>query len=358
MRASIAAAAASVLLAWAAPISAQGVDGSPSIHVMGFGDVDFEASDAAGPEGFRLGQFVGHLSASLSDRVNVFAEAAATSRSDEVRFTVERLIVRYDIRDAFKVGAGRYQPPIDYWNESYHHGLWLQTTAGRPLAIAGANVIPIHFVGLMVEGNVPGRAGLGYSVGVGNGRHENIGLAGEAGDINHNRAVVAEMYVEPSALRGLRVGGAFYADRLSPAVPASEIDERIVSAHAVLDRERPEIIAQYIRFAHDLSALDDDKVSGDAYYLQLAYRLDGPLGIVKPYVRGERIEIGVGHPLYDQGRERSMLIGGARIDVSPFAALKVEYQRERIAREWTNTLAFQASFVAASFGGGAAAAAP
>jgi hypothetical protein len=36
--------------------------------------------------------------------------------------------------------------------------------------------------------------------------------------------------------------------------------------------------------------------------------------------------------------------------------VKVEYQRERIAREWTNTLALQASFVAATFGGSAAAA--
>ncbi|HSM36712.1 MAG TPA: hypothetical protein VK837_09985 [Longimicrobiales bacterium] len=356
MRAWNAAAVASVLLACAAPLAAQGVDGIPSINVMGFGDVDFEASDAAGAEGFRLGQFVGHMSAALSDRVNVFAEAAATSRSDEVRFSVERLIVRYDLRDAFKIGVGRYHTPVDYWNESYHHGLWLQTTVGRPQSIAGANVIPIHFVGLMVEGNVPGRAGVGYSVGVGNGRHENLSLAGEAGDVNHNRAVVGELYVEPVTVRGLRLGGAFYADRLSPGDAAPEIDERIVSAHAVLDRERPEVIAQYIHFAHDLSGVDDDAVSGDAYYLQLAYRPGGGLSSVKPYVRGERIEVGVGHPIYAQSRERTMLIGGARIDVSPFAALKVEYQRQRIAREWTNTLAVQASFVAATFGGGAAAA--
>lgn len=336
--------------------AAQGMDGFPSINVMGFGDVDFEASDAPGPEGFRLGQFVGHLSAALSDRVNVFAEAAATSRTDEVRFTVERLIVRYDLRDAFKIGAGRYHTPIDYWNESYHHGLWLQTTVGRPQSIAGASVIPVHFVGLMVEGNVPGRAGLGYSVGVGNGRHEDIGLSGEAGDINQNRAVIGELYLEPSALAGLRLGGALYADRLSPGTPSAEIDERIVSAHAVLDRERPEVIAQYLRFSHDVSGVDDDRASGDAYYLQLAYRLGGGLSRMKPYVRGERIEIDVGHPLYDQERERSVLIGGARFDVSPYAAVKVEYQRQRVAREWTNTLALQASFVAASFGGGAAAA--
>ena len=340
------------------PARGQDVDGGPSVSLMGFGDVDFEASDAPGPEGFRLGQFVGHLSAALSDRVNVFAEVAATSRTDEVRFSVERLIVRYDLRDEFKIGAGRYHTPIDYWNESYHHGLWLQTTTGRPQAIGGAGVIPVHFVGLMVEGNVPGRAGLGYALGVGNGRHDDLSLAGEAGDINENRAVIGELYVKPGAARGLRLGGALYADRLTLGGVGPEIDERIVSAHVVLERERPEVIAQFIRFAHDVSAVDDDDTSGEAYYLQLAYRLGGAVSNLKPYARGERIEIGVGHPLYAQDRERSALVGGLRIDVSSFAALKVEYQRERIAREWTNTLAMQASFVAASFGGAGAAAAP
>ncbi len=347
------------LALWALPsasLSGQAMDDGPSVSVMAFGDVDFEASDAPGPEGFRLGQLVGHVSAALSDRFNVFGEVAATSRTDEVRFTVERLIVRFDLRDEFKIGAGRYHTPIDYWNEAYHHGLWLQTTATRPEAIGAASVIPIHFVGLMVEGTVPGRAGLGYAVGVGNGRHGNVSLAGEAGDINENRALIGEVYVEPTALRGLRVGGAIYADRLSPDGTAAEIDERILSGHVVLERERPEVIAQYLRFRHDLDAIEDDETSGDAYYLQLAYRLGGSLANFKPYVRGERIEIGTGHPLYAQDGERSVLIGGVRIDLSSFAALKVEYQRERAEREWSNTLALQASFVATSFGGGAAAA--
>ncbi len=343
-------------LLYVVPLSGQGVHDGPSVSVLGFGDVDFEASDAAGPEGFRLGQFVGHISAALSDRVNVFGEVAATSRSDEVRFSVERLIVRYDVRDEFKIGAGRYHTPIDYWNESYHHGLWLQTTVARPEAIGGASVIPIHFVGLMVEGTVPGRMGLGYSAGVGNGRHGNLALSGEAGDVNENRALIGELYLQPSVVRGLRFGAALYADRLTPDDLGADVDERIVSAHVVLARERPEVIAQYLRFAHDLSDVDDDKTSGDAYYLQVAYRLAGALSNVKPYARGERIEIGVGHPLYSQDRERSVLIGGVRVDLSSYAALKVEYQRERIAREWSNALALQASFVAASFGGGAAAA--
>lgn len=350
----IAAAVLAAILCTPAVAHAQGLDGGPTVNVMGFGDVDYVASDASGPEGFRLGQLVGHLTAALSDRVNVFSEVAATSRSDEVRFTVERLIVRYDVRDEFKVGAGRYHTPIDYWNESYHHGLWLQTTVGRPQAIAGANVIPIHFVGLMVEGDHHGGLGFGYALGVGNGRHEILGLAGEAGDINQNIAAVGEVYVEPAAVRGLRLGTAFYGDRLSPE-NRPEIDERIVSAHAILDREDPEIIAQYIRFSHDLSGTEDDERGGDAYYLQLGYRLPGSLSNWKPYVRGERIEIDTGHPLYAQSRERSVVLGGLRVDIAPFAALKLEYQRQRESQQWSNAFAIQASFVAANLSGGAAA---
>ncbi len=44
---------------------------------------------------------------------------------------VERSIIRYEQNDFFKVSFGRYHTPINYWNTQFHHGSWLQTTAGR-----------------------------------------------------------------------------------------------------------------------------------------------------------------------------------------------------------------------------------
>jgi hypothetical protein len=57
---------------------------------------------------------------------------SATARSNDFVVDVERLIIRYDFADFFKVSAGRYHTPHSFWNTEYHHGLWLQTTTARP----------------------------------------------------------------------------------------------------------------------------------------------------------------------------------------------------------------------------------
>ena len=85
---------------------------------------------------------------------------------------VERLVVRYDANDRFKVSFGRYHTPINYWNTAFHHGQWLQTTISRPeMTQFGGSFIPVHFIGTLVEGEVPaGGLNLNYNGGIGNGR--------------------------------------------------------------------------------------------------------------------------------------------------------------------------------------------
>lgn len=126
----------------------------PFLKISGFGDVDFSATDlkaaaphfqaqslAAGHSGFELGQTTLHLISALSPKVSFFGEITFTARSDAGTGTtpapgfnveVERLIVRYDFNDLFKLSFGRYHTPINYWNTAYHHGQWLQTTISRP----------------------------------------------------------------------------------------------------------------------------------------------------------------------------------------------------------------------------------
>ncbi len=85
---------------------------------------------------------------------------------------LERLIIRYDLNDYLKVSFGRYHTPINYWNTAYHHGAWLQTGISRPeMTQFGGSFIPVHFVGMLVEGAVPaGGLNLNYNFGLGNGR--------------------------------------------------------------------------------------------------------------------------------------------------------------------------------------------
>src|SRR5690349_20068019 len=213
----------------------------PNLHFRGFADVDFSATDIKGqPSGFNMGQFVLHVSSPLSKKVSVFGELSFTARPNQYNVEVERSIIRYDANDYFKLSFGKYHTPINFWNTAYHHGSWLQTTISRPEMIQfGGRFLPVHFVGLEAEGSIPsGNLGLNYNIGVGNGRQTPSLLSrdGDAGDVNGNRAVVAEVFARPAKLFGLQIGGSFYHDEVTPdvgtaAVAAGSYREWIAAGH-------------------------------------------------------------------------------------------------------------------------------
>src|SRR5438477_6000267 len=217
----------------------------PSLQIRGFGDVDFSATDQKGSvSGFDLGQFVLHLASPLSQKVSYFGEVSFTAQPNTYEVNVERTIIRYDYNDYFKISFGKYHTPISYWNTAFHHGAWLQTTVSRTEMVRfGGTFIPVHFVGLQAEGNIPsGGLGLGYNVGLGNGRSSILSKAGDNGDSNDNRAWVASVFARPARLYGLQFGGAVYRDKLTPEL-GRNFDELITSAHLVWTKEHSEFLS-------------------------------------------------------------------------------------------------------------------
>ncbi len=207
-----------VSIAWAQgyEITSTNDPSEPEFRIMGFGDISYISRDASDEDGFAIGQAVAHLSASLGESFSVFGEFSATAKDSEYSFEVERMIVKYDFSDTFKLSAGRYHTPIGFWNTAFHHGAWLQTTTTRPEMVKfGSKLVPIHFVGVLLEGNIPvRRLGLTYKVGYGNGRHSNIARAGDAGDINGDKAWVLQLASRPRNFYGLDVGLGYYNDEV------------------------------------------------------------------------------------------------------------------------------------------------
>ncbi|HEY7896967.1 MAG TPA: hypothetical protein VIC03_00995 [Gemmatimonadaceae bacterium] len=326
----------------------------PVVHAMLFGDASYLVTDRKIPAGFQLGQVVGHLIVSFTDRLNYFGEFTATAQPTGYAFEVERSILRYDFDDAFKISVGRYHTPIGYWNTAFHHGTWLQTTVSRPEMIKfGSQLIPTHFVGAFAEGNIGLQdLGLQYMLGVGNGRGSTISRAGDAGDVNGSRALAASLSARPVALFGMKMGIGYYRDRISAASGVTA-DEGISSAYVAWQREQPEFIAEYVHLAHSPAA-GGSTTGSDAYYAQLAYRLNGSARAWKPYVRAERTTVSPTDVIFaplNLGYEGG--IGGVRYDFTSFAALKAEYRRERFQTDnWSNGAYVQASFTVPDLGGG------
>jgi hypothetical protein len=325
-------------------------DEDPAVRVLGFGDFNYLATELDRDEGFRMGQMVGHVIADIDENVTFFGEVSVTGRDTGYSIEVERAAVRYDFGDAFKISGGRFHTPVGYWNAAFHHGSWLQTSVARPEMIKfGSRVIPTHFVGLIAEGGLPSSSlGLGYSVGVGNGRAANIARAGDAGDVNDRPALVAAVRSRPISIVGLELGLSFYADRLL-APDMSEAEERIYSAHAVWDRDSPEIIAEYARVVHD-PVIGSGSIPGtDAYYVQLGYRLPGSYSSLKPYARIEQVVVPASEDIFAPlALNYDGIVAGIRYDPGVFLALRLEYRYEQFeGLETTNSVYAQASFVLA-----------
>jgi opacity protein-like surface antigen len=326
------------------------VPDAPEFNIMGFGDIGYISEDSSDNDGFVIGQAVGHLTASLGHSLSVFSEVSATARDSEYSLEIERLIVKYEFSDRYKLSAGRYHSPIGYWNQAFHHGAWLQTTVARPEVFKfGSSIVPIHFVGVLLEGDfTKTELGLGYKVGFGNGRHQNIARAGDAGDINGDKAWMVQVTSNPRKLRGLNLGLGYYSDEVS-LLDGQTVEEGTASAYLVWSNRRAELIAEYLASNHELTAAGGQSGDVHAWYAQFAYQLPDELKDWKPYARFEHTRIDDSDPLLGQaGLEYDAGILGVRWDFNPYAALKAEYRNEEFAdtgRE--NNFRLQLAFVLA-----------
>jgi hypothetical protein len=205
---------------------------------------------------------------------------------------------------------------------------------------------------MLAEGNVPsGPLGLGYNVGLGNGRAGNIARPGDSGDINNNRAWVANLFARPAALNGLQIGGSLYGDLITPPLPGNpNFRELISTAHVVWTKENPEVLAEFAHVRHR-NVLTENVFNSNAAYVQIAYRLPGEGHKWKPYYRFEWSNISPSDPLFtgDNSVAVRPLTGstfGVRYDITNLAAFKGEYRHTTRKPDdpHVNGLFFQTSF--------------
>jgi len=332
--------AASGLLALAVPAAAQSTLSQPqsqfpSLNLIGFSDFNFQATDAkttGATSGFQEGQFVLHFTSALAPRFSFFAEMTLTAHAENFGAEIERTILKFQANDMLGLSFGRYHTPINWWNVAFHHGQWLQTTISRPEMVRfGGVFIPVHFVGMVASGVLPAKGmDLDYGVGVGNGRSEPPSRAGDAGDVNNNRAWFVTLAGIPDRLYKLEIGGAYYRD-LAGTLTDGDFDEDLACAHVVWTRETPELIGE-IGYCRHESRLTSKVYENWAGYVQAAYRLPWWGDQLKPYARFERLVIADDtndpDPVFE-GRiaDLDQYTVGLRWDCSNFVALKGEYRR-------------------------------
>jgi hypothetical protein len=297
-----------------------------NVIVRGFGDISFQRREDGATQ-FVLGQLDGFVTASISEHVNVLTEIVAEADdSNAFGVDVERLLVQFVINDYLRVAAGRYHTTLGYYNTAYHHGLWFQTAASRPLLMAfedAGGLLPVHQVGVSATGQIPLReAGLHWVAEVGNGRPR----AGaepvlNVHDQDRHKAINLALTSRPGPWTGAQFGISYFHDRFT-FTPDHPIGEDILTVHAVFDRPSFQWLNELARI-HDTDDFGLDATT-TAWYSQIGKRV----GLITPFARFQYTKAPPRDPVYADIGFRRVTSVGVRYDVAAFTALKFQYDHD------------------------------
>ena len=321
--------------------------GPPRLSLHGFGHVQYDGSrtsprSAAPTEEtnhFTVGPMVLFISSQISEDFSFYSETEFDFTPDgKGKLDVERVMLNYAYAPWLNIGVGRGHTALGYWNQRYHHGAWLQTTTERPLIYAfpgDGGLLPIHFVGLELTGNLETSAGLvSYHANIANGRGDELGQVQMTHDRDDTKMLSLMATLEPTEDFG--VGFSVLTDRLpgNDAIDpsrASRIEELIMGFHTYYQAYPYDLVAEILTIQHTDHSVNQD-FNHYGGYVQLGYSL----GSWKPYYRFDFLNTESGDPFYTDfntglprfgSEDTTQHTVGVRWDLRTYVALKAEFRR-------------------------------
>jgi hypothetical protein len=311
----------------------------PRVVARIFGDVDWESRRDVLPNTFTLGQLALFLSSELAPNLSVITEVSLETPEDaDAQIAeVERLLVRWAPSDTINVSVGRMHTLLGYWNQSYHHGTWLQTTVSRPDVYRwednGGGLLPVHEVGVRLGGAASGGPlRVEYSASLTNGRGQTPQEVVTVQDRNGSKAVCLWLGLTPIAMPGLQLGGAAVFDTIPPGVQGAgfhtALRERILGGFVVFHNPRVELLGEAFGIRHE------DESEGRSWtttglYAQAAFTA----GRLKPYYRFDYVDRSQDDPFFGPetpgGQKHTV---GLRVDPWSRLAVKLELAHDRPER--------------------------
>jgi hypothetical protein len=142
----------------------------------------------------------------LSDRLSILTEVSLLPkkyREDTVK--VERITLQLDLTDKHRLVVGKMHTPVNYWNDSYHHGRYFFPTIDRPLAFK--LFVPIHELGFRFSGSQLGKYNFFYDVVLSSGQS-----AKDRGFANGVASKTVAIGIKPT--EHLEIRSSLYQDRI------------------------------------------------------------------------------------------------------------------------------------------------
>lgn len=146
--------------------------GARALELGVFGDLSYISTDIPDDEAnFRIGSLDFYAAQNIDDKTKALFELQFQTFSGAFEYEIQRYWIMREFSESFKLGMGRFHPPLGYWSRHFHHGILMQDTVSRPfiLSFEGSvnSIMPMHMIGLLAEGAIGG-AGLYYEAGIAN----------------------------------------------------------------------------------------------------------------------------------------------------------------------------------------------
>lgn len=261
------------------------------------------------------------IASEINDRLSFLGETVfryTPSSPTAFSISVERVVIKYNIKDNHNLLIGKHHTPINYWNDTYHHGRVFFPTIERPLLFS-KNIIPLHTTGISIQGHDLGNLKFGYDLMVGNG----LGSE-EIFDNNKSKSLTAAIHIKP--VERLRLGASYYVDVISKG---SKIHDRVINRKV----NQNLITASVAYFGKKLEVLSEGTLSINrtdstgrkktlAPYIYTGYKITEKL---VPYLRLDNIHYQKGELYYDKDN-MTALVAGMRYQLNYLAVIKLEYR--------------------------------
>ncbi|MDQ6762822.1 MAG: hypothetical protein M3015_09380 [Bacteroidota bacterium] len=272
------------------------------------------------------------ITSDITDRLSFLSETVFRYDDHSVgtKFAVEieRVIMKYNIKGNHNLLFGKHHTPVDYWNDTYHHGKLFYPTIDRPLLFI-ANVIPLHTTGIALQGHDLGKLKFGYDLMVGNG----LGST-EIEDNDNNKSLTIAAHIKPAD--NLRIGASYYYDIISKGAAVhyhqddqERHEDRVVDWRTVQNMfsgsvayfgPKFEILAEGTLAVNRTDTTCYKKTLG--YYLYAGYKVTDK---ITPYFRVDNVHFQTGEIFYIKDN-RSSFLAGINYQINYLANLKLEYQ--------------------------------
>jgi hypothetical protein len=302
-------------------------------QIKGFNDVQVgnQSSQGNSSHGFAVGQFDLFITSRINDNTTFLAETVFEWDSENNTWVidVERVIARYSFTNVINVSAGKFHTPFGYWNNAYHHGALIQPTIQRPNIVRfedEGGFLPVHQVGLQLDGTFASKLNIGYNVLLSNGQSQ----GNSGGNFDHKSSMAVNWAVNMEPLDGLK----FVVSGLSNRIPAGTttyqgntlLEDSFyqmynASVAYFLGSLPIELCAEYYNVSNQMASVGTTRLNGFFGYIGFnKYK-------IVPYAVYNNIRYDATEKFFTKD-DLDGITGGLRYSISPKAIVKLEYTRE------------------------------